>query len=415
MQIVLKAGLRLAQLLNLCNNMNMKIEKIYIGGWFQRTMLHLTEVYNFIKDGESYLRLDKKKLLNYRDGLEIAELRFGTSGFEFIEFQTRNGLTVKIVEDGLIMLSSSVPDADKMQDKIDELAKYYEERLSPAINYLFSLGAPVPKELANIKTVYPYFVVFDNAPGQELQDLLTNIDRQRYFDYNNDNFEVKRGEKYYFVNNKRKSFNQIEKYIEEQIFVREFKGQLHRYLDLHRIIWGKIATVKERASIKGKDIVEFSSHIDDYAKTINLIESRIVQMESYLETRERIAKANVDSKDFLDAIEYRYETLGDTLAYIQGLWEMTKNYVKSAQNLFGDLQQEITQKSLKNLTVITTLGVLVSVINLLTAKAMPQFTVFGLFYFLALAAIIVIVNWILAFVGTKRKYTINDKDYEKIK
>lgn len=38
----------------------MKIEKIYIGGWFQRTMLQLTEIYDFLREGKSKLALDSK-------------------------------------------------------------------------------------------------------------------------------------------------------------------------------------------------------------------------------------------------------------------------------------------------------------------------------------------------------------------
>ena len=33
----------------------MTIQKIYIGGWFQRTTLHLTEVWDFLKYGKSHL------------------------------------------------------------------------------------------------------------------------------------------------------------------------------------------------------------------------------------------------------------------------------------------------------------------------------------------------------------------------
>ena len=40
----------------------MKIKNIYIGGWFQRTMLQLSEVYDFLRDAESQLKLNKKKL-----------------------------------------------------------------------------------------------------------------------------------------------------------------------------------------------------------------------------------------------------------------------------------------------------------------------------------------------------------------
>ena len=40
----------------------MKIERIYIGGWFQRTTLQLSEIYDFVRDGTSQLKLDKNKL-----------------------------------------------------------------------------------------------------------------------------------------------------------------------------------------------------------------------------------------------------------------------------------------------------------------------------------------------------------------
>ncbi len=46
---------------------------------------------------------------------------------------------------------------------IERVKEYYETKLSPALNYIFSLGAPVPKELAGIKNVFPYFVICDNS------------------------------------------------------------------------------------------------------------------------------------------------------------------------------------------------------------------------------------------------------------
>lgn len=51
----------------------MKIEKIYIGGWFQRTTLHLSEMADFLGSGESQLELDKEKLKNFRDQLQIGD------------------------------------------------------------------------------------------------------------------------------------------------------------------------------------------------------------------------------------------------------------------------------------------------------------------------------------------------------
>ncbi|MGK5086396.1 hypothetical protein WDW86_02465, partial [Bdellovibrionota bacterium FG-2] len=70
--------------------------------------------------------------------------------------------------------------------------------------------------------------------------------------------------------------------IESQIFFREFKTQLHRYLDIHRSIWEKIKAIKEGGHIKGTDIDRLRGELSAYQKTINLIGARINQMPAYV-------------------------------------------------------------------------------------------------------------------------------------
>ncbi len=390
----------------------MKINKVYIGGWFQRTMLQLSEIYDFLRNGSSQLDLDKRKLENLRKNLMIGRIDYYVRGLEYIEYMTSVGITVKIFEDGLITLNNEEASEDTLFMDIEKLTDYYENNLSKAINYLFSLGAPVPKELANIENIYPYFVILDKATKNQITDLMARTERQKYFEIKNKKFDVIRGDKYYFINNKTGDIDSIERYIEEQIFIREFKGQLHRYLNLHRIIWEKIADVKENAYVKGKNIVEFSGKIEDYYKTITLIEGRINQMSTYITTREKIAKSDEDLTEFLAIQGYRYETLKDTLTYIQHLWNMTKNYVNSAKSLFSDLESKVTEKSIGNLTIVTSMGVGASLIGLFTNSA-PTFTSFGVFYFFILAIIGYSVNKLMKFISKNRKYHIQDIEYDK--
>ena len=390
----------------------MNIDKVYIGGWFQRTMLQLSEIYDFLREGTSQLKLDQKKLTSLRKDLRIGKIDYYVRGLEYLEFSTDLNITVKIFEDGLITLENSNVHEDTLFTDIEDLTSYYETRLSKAMNYLFSLGAPVPKELANIENIYPYFIVLNKATKEQISDLMVRTEKQKYFEFNNKKFDVIRGNKYYFINNKTEDIDSIEHYIEEQIFIREFKGQLHRYLNLHRIIWEKIADVKENAYVKGKNIVEFSSKIEDYYKTITLIEGRINQMSTYISTREKIAKSDTELAEFLEVQGYRYETLKDTLVYIQHLWSMTKNYVNSAKSLFSDLESKVTEKSIGNLTIVTSMGVGASLIGLFTESA-PTFTVFGIIYFFVLAFVGYSVNKLMNYISKNRKYHIQDTEYEK--
>ena len=390
----------------------MKISNIYIGGWFQRTMLQLSEIYDFLRESKSMLNLNQEKLDEFHRNLEIGKIDYGVSGEEYVEFTTALNIKVKIFEDGLIVLNSTKVSEETLFADINHVTEYYEKRLSPAFSYLFSLGAPVPKELANIETVYPYFIVCDNATKEQIADLLSRTERQKYFEFVNDKYDVIRGDKYYFINNKKQSDDNIERYIEEQIFIREFKGQLHRYLNIHRIIWEKIDAVKENVKVRGADIVKFTSKLEGYAKTINLIDGRINQMGTYISTREKIAKSDKELEEFLSISGYRYETLRDTLDYIAYLWDMTTNYVVSAQKLFDGLKTDVTSKSVDSLTIVTSMSAGASIIALLT-ESRPEFTVFGVLYFFILAFLGWGTTKLLSFISNRRKYEISDIEYEK--
>ncbi len=390
----------------------MRIEKVYIGGWFQRTTLQLSEIYDFLREGKSELSLDKKKLTKLHDDLELSAIDYGIDGLEFIKVATRTGVNIKIFEDGLIVLNDSNVTEFSLFNDIDSLANYYENKLSPALSYIFSLGAPVPKELANIETVFPYFIVLDKATKNDIATLLAKTEKEKYFEFSNKDYDVVRGNKYYFINNKTKAMDQVERYIEEQIFIREFKGQLHRYLNLHRIIWEKIDAVKENAKVKGKDIVAFTSKIDGYKKTVTLIDSRINQMNTYIKTREKIAKSDNSLTESLDLIGYRYETLTNTVSYMQQIWSMTKNYLSQAEKLFSGLESQVTEKSIGNLTIVSAMGVGASLIDLFTESA-PSFSAFGILYFFILAFVGLTVNKIMVKISENRKFEIQDIEYDK--
>ena len=85
----------------------MKIASVYVGGWFQRTMLQLSEVYDFLRANEPKIKLSVKKLDEYRENLDLGSIEYGVSGEEYVLFTTGMGVTVKIFEDGLITLNNS--------------------------------------------------------------------------------------------------------------------------------------------------------------------------------------------------------------------------------------------------------------------------------------------------------------------
>src|SRR6266536_2910028 len=102
----------------------------------------------------------------------------------------------------------------------------------PAIHYLFSIGAPTPKELAGIEHEFPCYVII----------------------------------------NAKTHFTGAEELIETWIYFKEFKSQLHHYMNLHRSIWTQIEAIKEERYIQGRQVKAQRAKLESYKKTIELIE-----------------------------------------------------------------------------------------------------------------------------------------------
>ncbi len=388
--------------------MDMKVKKIFIGSWFQRTTLHLSEIYDFLTTAESPLDLDKNKLKTLRDNLNIISVKDVHEEFEYLHVIAKNNISFKIYEDGLIVLSHDTNKIEDIKNGMELLSSYYENELSEGISYIFSLGAPIPKELANIKTVYPYFIVLDNAHEGNINTLLDDFNQKKHFEIKKDTFEVYRGDTLYIVNLLGESLESIERFIGEQIFIREFKGQMHRYLNLHRVIWENIAEVKERGSIRGKEIRGFKEKIEGYNKSISMIGTRINQMGAYINTRGSIIKNNPQMEKFADVLQFKYDTLSDTLSYVKEIWGMTRSYVDSALNVFGDLQAKATSNSIKNLTVVTSMGVGATLLGLFSKTELPSFTLNGVYYFAILAFVGWSVNKIMNKIYLNKEYSIKN-------
>jgi len=74
----------------------MTIQKIYIGGWFQRTTLHLTEIFDFLKHGESNLDIPKEKLDEVRNTLSINSVTRENGPLEYIVVKTNQEISYRI-------------------------------------------------------------------------------------------------------------------------------------------------------------------------------------------------------------------------------------------------------------------------------------------------------------------------------
>lgn len=388
----------------------MQIQKIYIGGWFQRTTLHLTEIWDFLKHLKSNTGFDQQALTEARDRLNVTNLSRQTGGgLEYILVDTNVGITYRIYEDGLIILERQFSD---LEADFEAIRSYYDDKLSKSLSFIFSKGAPVPKELANIKTILPYIVTTRDGIDEEIKALFKQQNQEIYSTISSQQVDVYRSAGLIVINDIVDEALARE-VIESQIFFREFKTQLHRYLNIHRILWEKIAKIKEKGSVRGTDIDNYQTELGDYQKTIELISARIKQMGAYLDTRKKITDLKKIDDYLSPLFQFKFETLEDTHEYIKHLWEMTEDYLDSAMDMFKELQEKSTKNTISSLQLITTIGVVAAILGYLGRDKLPVFTQIGLVYFVLLLAMTWVLNTAISKIYKRRKYKLEGTNIVK--
>lgn len=375
---------------------------VTFGGWYQRTTIHLSEVYAFLAEGHSHLNLNKDKLKKYREDLDLAEVTREIGYFEYVQAKTKSGITLRYYEDGLYIFEKN---SDNITDAKKELGDYYDNLFSPAISYLFSLGAPTPKILANIKIshVSVVNVISDNPSEYQL-------DQEKYGQVYNrilsGDTTVLKTIDFIFVVSKEISPT-VRELIETQIFFREFKDQLQRYLNIHRIIWEEISDIKEKGKVRGNQVEEMRFKLDGYQKTISLINNRINQMGTYANTRRSIAQKVQIEDDLVTLFQFRFEVLFDTLDYIRHIWTMTSEYVGQAIGIVTDVKNNNLNNGITSVRSLMVIGVMSMILGTATMTKYPEFNKVGITYITILMLMAISIDLIVKAFYRLKRYNLN--------
>ncbi len=390
-------------------NYDLPESKVIFGGWYQRTTLHLSEIYEFFANANSRLDLDKTKLKNLHSVLNITHVTREIGYLEYLLAKTSDGIEIRYYEDGLYTLALY---GHNLIDSRGILETYFSDKLNPAIGYIFSLGAPTPKILANIKTKHPTAISIVSLDPANYQ-IDENSFGKVYSKVASENLAVLKTNDYIIIAYKQGQQELADRIIDMQIFFREFKDHLEKYLNIHRKIWEEISNIKEQKYIVGKDVSKVRQRLDAYQKTVNLITNRINQMSAYASTRQSISKALGIEERLRQLFQYKFETLIDTLNYIKELWKMTTDYLNSAIQVLTEIRAQTANRTIQSLTLITSIGVISGLIINLSKDAFPTVKPVGLVYLIGLFVLGCLLNLAVLKIYQHKKYKLNISDRDK--
>ncbi len=336
-----------------------KTRKLYLGIWFQRTSLHLKEFYDFLNNKEVISSLELAKVHELHSKLNFEGVGYGRQkGFDFVHAK-KGELNFSMTEDGIILIDKDFADAKK---DAEILSKFYSNELEPAISYLYSRGAALPKDLALLKETYPLYLVGHNFSESEIKNNFEAMDDPWPSTFKNKAIEILSGKNLVIVNIQSHITNAEvdEEIVRNIVLFREFERQLSRYLNLHRTLWDQITLIRESKGLTLERFPKIRSQLLDYMKTLSFGKARLAQMEDILMAREQILGES--TKKVLSELDLmsRFAMFKADQEYLAHLWEMTIEYAEGTLTLFDSILNENTQREINVLQIITFITVLTS-------------------------------------------------------
>ena len=333
----------------------MKIEKIYLITWLQRTTIHLQEMYDFLRGNFDSLQLNPDTLEQSLKALDISDVLL-TEKNDFETLTAKAGAyEFTAVEDGVFSLSTTEPN---ISTSIPAIEDYYRNHLGPSLAYLFSKGAPLPKELSDIKEVYPIVLIVRDATDEDIELLRNEIAEKWASSVSSSTTRLYFGRKFTLARLIKRDERRDavrDELVGNIAFLREFSKQLRQYVNLHRTMWDEVSEIRESKDLRYHDFPEVRHKIMDFLKTLFFVKARLSQMGDIAKARMEIIRPEVQ-EELKELNMYRYENVIADQKYIYDLWIMTIEYVKGTLELLESLFQENTQRELNTLKFITLIG-----------------------------------------------------------
>lgn len=359
-----------------------------------RASMHLREMYNFLGTDKNPVRgLDAKKLAEFKKALGVVKVHF-IRETEADRIEALFGkVAITISEEGIMVLELRKENSigSPAQD-LEFLERFFLEKFSPALKYLFSLGAPLPKELLHIRETYPAIITIKDCPEDELKRFIEKEKIDIYSRTSSKKLDFLFGAKTSILLLK-SEYENMAWLLQDMVFLKEFPLQLANYVTIHRDIWEKVAKIREAKTIKYRDLAGFREQISAFLKTLSLMKARLNQMDDIIEARKEIIK-EAEAEELNDLkINRMHNFIGD-IRYVEDLWDMTIDYTKDTLNLIESLSQENIQRELRALKFITLISAITGFFGMNIAFPWEErwpavfrssFAVIGIIIFVAVA------------------------------
>ncbi len=336
----------------------MEIKTLVTGSWFPRTKLHLKEYFTFLRSGTTHLPLDGRKVKTLQKKLAPTGVAYVGGRFDKVVADL-DGHAVEYFEDGLLLIGRKTQDAVA---GIDDLRKFYDHRMVPALGLIYSVGTPVITPTFKHAALRPVIIIAGPAPEREVADLAAKCGETVHFTARRGEVAVHYADNLVFICGADEDFSR--RLAGMILLSREYEHKLRHFLDTHRTVWEEIEQLRARQALALRELPAIRDRLLDYHRDFSVLRARLNQMDSYLDERRSEADDSGQAEALRGLEAYRFAKLKSATRYVDRLWEMLEDYLRSTVEITGLMYQENLQKEINFQQFIFLLGSVAAVLAL---------------------------------------------------
>ncbi|MFH1426215.1 MAG: hypothetical protein ABIG66_02165 [Candidatus Kerfeldbacteria bacterium] len=336
----------------------MKYSSIYIGTWLPRTLIHLREFYNAAAENKSAL-FSEKQLKKWIAPLGVTSVRYESGAIDAVVVETKKDVTIAQSEEGIVLAIKKITSPKK---DAEELSDYFKNTVLKYWSKLYSRGAPIPRTFQKIEEFYPFVITVSGATEPEVKKLFRQFDDDIVERHSWSVGRYWSGR--HLVVFERKKIAREVKVIPFLMFLNAYKFQAQKMLHLHRIIWEDIEAIREKTSVRSKDLPVMRDSLLDLERQISYFSARLKQMGAPLDLLGEFLGERKKVKDYAFYMFEELASLKATQTYLEHLWAMTSDYARGTINLLQLFYSDNERRELNTLQMIFIIGVIAEVIVL---------------------------------------------------
>ncbi len=386
---------------------SVKFLNIYTASWAPSSTLHLKDYYRALAYWESS-NFKRSTIKTWVKEMEIEEIQYTSEAINVIGGRFVNRLFFRVSEDGMIIVGKEIDVVEKDSQRLDQ---FLSKKMIQLWENLFSRGAALPKVFEEIESRHPILITVSKAKPDDLDKVFRDFKVIPYKKIQLEKGEVWIGETLVLINNTEYSKEATDKMVDHLLFARVYEIQLERFVKGYEVLWNKIDGIRNQSYIQQTELAHVHDLVLNIQSQASFFIARLNQMQHFLDWRRKLIDEYVADPMLNQTFKRFFMSLNSSQKYLQELWGMLSNYIRSTVSLISFLYSDTERK---NLALLQKLFLISTVAAIITLGGIAIIDVQRIVVFGGLAIVVsAFVHYVLFTVLSKhRKISLFKRDIE---